>query len=81
MLCVAQIMAHDFEVTPAARAHDHGNVVPIYQEILRRPDTQRVSGYLKCACPLAARLDDGPFHNIADTAATQRAAFNSAMFE
>lgn len=72
MLCVAQIMAHDFDVTPVARAHDDGDVVPIYQEILCCADTWRMSGYLKCAWPLAMRLDDGPFHDIADIAVTQR---------
>lgn len=63
----AEVIAHDTHAVPPACAHDGGDVVAANEEVLRRAHAQGVPRDLALAGPRAPGLDDGEFHDVADT--------------
>jgi len=63
----AEVITYDAHAVPAAGAHDGGDVVAAYEQVLRRAHAQGVPRDFAFAGPLAPGLDDGEFHDVADT--------------
>ena len=63
----AEVIAHDAHAAPTAGAHDDGDVVAADEEVLRRAHAQGVPRDLAFAGPCAPGLNDGKFHDVADT--------------
>ena len=66
VFCEAEVITYDAHAVLATGAHDGGDVVAAYEEVLRRAHAQGVPRDFALAGSLAPGLDDRVFHDVAD---------------